>query len=85
MSIFRDRKSVIVSILVFVVGAIPAFAQTTPTISIDTDQFMSAINTWLPMAVQIAAIGVGISAAFALATFVGNMITNAFSGRGSRR
>lgn len=51
------------------------------TIDIDTNSFIDAINQWLPMAVTIAAIGVGIAGGFKLAQFVGRMIVNAFDGR----
>lgn len=65
--------------------AVPAFAQDpAPTVNldIDTDQFITAINTWLPLAISIIVIGVGIRGAFALAQFVGKLITDAFTQRG---
>lgn len=57
-----------------------AFAQSA-TIEINTDDFINSINQWLPMAITIAAIGVGIAGGFKLAGYVGRMIVNAFDGR----
>ena len=56
------------------------FAQS-DIVALDTDIFITQINQWLPMALQIVAIGVGIAAAFALAGMVGMMLVNAFKGR----
>lgn len=58
----------------------PIMAQS-DTISIDTGTFITEINNWIGVAIAIVAIGVGISAAFALAQYVGNMFVSAFSGR----
>lgn len=68
--------------LAFVLSAFAGstFAQTT-TIEVDTDMFITSINTWLPMAMTIAAIGVGIAGGFKLAQFIGRMIVDAFDGR----
>lgn len=78
------RNWLIAFTLAFMIAAFggSTFAQTTPaTISVDTDQFINAINQWLPMAITIAAIGVGIAGGFKLAQFVGRMIVDAFDGR----
>jgi hypothetical protein len=61
--------------------AISPVAAQSATISFDTDTFINSINQWLPMAVSIAAIGVGIAGGFKLAQFIGRMIINAFDGR----
>ncbi|MEO0564850.1 MAG: hypothetical protein AAF125_22275 [Chloroflexota bacterium] len=61
-------------------AAVPTFAQS-DTITVDTGLFISEINNWLPMALTITAIGVGIAGGFALAGMVGRMIVNAFNGR----
>lgn len=81
----RNRKFtlLVMVVVVMAVAVTPAFAQTS-TILVDTDQFIGAINSWLPMALSIMAIGVGIAGAFALAKFVGNMIIGALSGKISR-
>ena len=81
---FRYRKIVLV-FGVLMALAVPAMAQATDTISIDTGSFIAGINTWLPMAVSIIVIGVGIAGAFALAEFVGNMIIGAFRGKIGRK
>lgn len=57
-----------------------SFAQTA-SIDIDTDVFIGAINQWLPLALTITAIGVGIAGGFKLAMFIGRMLINAFDGR----
>lgn len=57
-----------------------AFAQSA-AIEIDTDTFINAINQWLPLALTITAIGVGIAGGFKLAMFIGRMLINAFDGR----
>lgn len=67
-------------VLVLAIAVAPSFAQTA-TIDINTDDFINQINNWLPMAITIAAIGVGIAGGFKLAQFVGRMIVNAFDGR----
>lgn len=72
-------KFVVAMMLVFSLAA-SAFAQS-ETISISTGEFIAAINQWLPMAMTIAAIGVGIAGGFKLARFVGRMIVDAFDGR----
>jgi hypothetical protein len=78
MGIFRNKYFVTIAVLMMVAGA--SFAQSA-SIDIDTDTFITAINQWLPMAITIAAIGVGIAGGFKLAQFVGRMIVNAFDGR----
>ncbi len=75
------KQLIILLVLAFaLVLAVPTFAQS-DTITVDTGVFISQINTWLPMALTITAIGVGIAGAFALAMFVGKMLLNAFNGR----
>lgn len=80
---FSRRNVVIMAIMVFVfVFAGIAGAQDSVTLDVSTDEFISAINQWLPLAISVVVIGVGISGAFALAQFVGSLITNAFRMRG---
>jgi hypothetical protein len=76
------RNLVIMSIMVFVfVFAGIAGAQDTVSLDVETSAFIDAINQWLPLAISVVVIGVGISGAFALAQFVGDLITSAFRGR----
>lgn len=80
-NVFTSRYFVTLAILVF--SAMPAFAQSV-SVDVDTDTFISAINQWLPLALALTAIGVGIAGAFALANMVGRMIIDAFNGRVTR-
>lgn len=77
-SVLSSRFMLVFMILML---AAPAFAQS--TLNVDTAVFIEGINSWLATAMPIAAIGVGISGAFALAGYVGNMIVKAFRGGGS--
>jgi hypothetical protein len=65
-------------VLLLVGGVIPAFAQV--TLSIPTDDIFTAINSWITTFAPIIAIGIGISAAIAILTFVGAQIVKAFKG-----
>ena len=76
----RSRLLLFMALVSVLAMAVPAFAQS-DTLSVDTSIFISAINDWLGMSLGIVAIGVGISGAFALATFVGALIVNALRGR----
>lgn len=73
-----SRYLLVLSVLML---AAPALAQS--SLEVNTDVFIDGINSWLATAMPIAAIGVGISGAFALAGYVGNMIVKAFRGGGS--
>lgn len=61
--------------------AVPAFAQTPVPLEIDTNQLFSSTNTWIGVFLPIMAIGIGISIALALLTFIGNRIIAAFKGK----
>ncbi len=77
-----NKKSFLILLLVIMtlVMVAPTFAQS-DSITVDTGVFISEINNWLPMALTVTAIGVGVAGAFALALFVGRMLLNAFNGR----
>lgn len=69
-------------LLVALILSIGAVSQAqSASIDIDTDTFINAINQWLPLALTITAIGVGIAGGFKLAMFIGRMLINAFDGR----
>lgn len=79
-----NRQTLVTMLVVFallVVSVASVAAQSSSTITIDTGAFILGINTWLPMAISIIVIGVGIAGAFALARFVGRMIVDAFDGK----
>ena len=80
---FNDRRALTYAMVIAIVvlAAVPTFAQSSSTVDLDASVFISAINTWLPMALSIGAIGVGIAGAFALMKYVGKMIIDAFNGR----
>jgi len=81
---FRARLTAVWVVAVMAMAmAVPTFAQS-DTITVDTGEFIQGINTWLPMAIDIVVIGVGIAGGFALAKFIGNMIIDAFNGRLTR-
>jgi hypothetical protein len=67
-------------VMVFVLGAIPAFAQETIALDFDLDSFINSINAFLPLAIQIVGFAAGIAIAFAIAMFVANSLLNAFKG-----
>ena len=75
----KFRMLFITALLVLSIAG-SSFAQS-DAISVDTSMFIAAINQWLPMAMTIAAIGVGIAGGFKLASFVGRMIVDAFDGK----
>lgn len=68
----------IMLVLLLVAGVIPSFAQV--TLTIPTDDIFTAINSWIATFAPIIAIGIGIAAAIAILTFVGNQIVKAFKG-----
>jgi ABC-type spermidine/putrescine transport system permease subunit II len=73
---------VIVVAFVLVLGVVPAFAQSV-SLNVQTDDFINSINLWLPLAIAVVVIGVGITSAFNLAEYIGDMFNRAF--RGGRR
>jgi len=72
------RKLAILAIMVFILAmnAVSAFAQV--TLEIDTDPIFTEANGWITTFTPIVAIGIGISIALAILTFVGNKIVEAF-------
>lgn len=72
------RSMVIAIVVASLVGGV--FAQSVD-LDIDTNDFITAINLWLGLAISIVVIGVGIKGAFALARMVGDMIVDAFNFR----
>lgn len=79
-SVLGDQfRWLVASLIIFGTG-IASQAQSA-SIDIDTDTFINAINQWLPLALTITAIGVGIAGGFKLAMFIGRMLINAFDGR----
>jgi hypothetical protein len=75
-------KSVMFSFLLaaLFVLAVPAFAQTPVPIEVDTNAIFTSANTWIEVFAPIMAIGIGISIALAILTFIGAQIIKAFSG-----
>lgn len=80
MKLISRYRHYLIAMLVIMVVAGASMAQTA-SIDIDTDTFINAINQWLPLALTITAIGVGIAGGFKLAMFIGRMLINAFDGR----
>ncbi|MEO1442446.1 MAG: hypothetical protein AAFV33_18745 [Chloroflexota bacterium] len=83
LSIIQTHRGHIVAIVMMTIlfTLVTGVGAQSDTINIDTGVFISEINNWLPLAITIAAIGVGVSGAFALALFVGRLLVNAFNGR----
>ena len=71
------RNLMILAILVL--GNAIAYAQV--TLSIPTDDIFTSINSWIATFAPIVAIGIGIAAAIAILTFVGNQIVKAFKAK----
>ena len=69
------RYSIILLMLAFSVAS--AFAQTV-SLDINTDDFLNQTNIWIPLAVAIVSIGVGIRLAFGLAEYIGGMLGSVF-------
>ena len=61
----------------------PTFAQSPVPIVVDTNAIFTSANTWIEVFSPIMAIGIGISIALAILTFIGYQIIKAF--QGSRR
>ena len=61
-----------------------AFAQST-TIEIPTDVIFSSVNSWIVVFAPIAAIGIGISVALGVLTYVGITILSGIRGGSGRR
>jgi p-aminobenzoyl-glutamate transporter AbgT len=71
----------VVLAMVFVLPSIGAFAQEEVELDISLNPFIESLNDFLPTALTIVGFAFGIAAAFALATYVGNALLNAFRGR----
>lgn len=61
--------------VIFVLGAMQSFAQS--TIEFDTDELITQSNSWITTFLPILAIPFGISIALALITLVGGLIVGA--------
>jgi hypothetical protein len=71
---------------VFAIVAMPSAATfASVTLDINVDTIFSSVNTWIPVFLPIAAIGLGISIALAVIGFVGSAILSGFKSRGSGR
>jgi hypothetical protein len=57
---------------------IVAFAQEPVTLTVPTDQIFEEANNWIVTFAPIVAIGIGISIALAILTFIGSQIVAAF-------
>jgi hypothetical protein len=65
----------------FVLAVTPAFAQAEIELDINVDSFITSINSFLPLAIQIVGFAAGIAIAFAIAMFVANALLRAFKGQ----
>lgn len=75
---------VIMAVLaMFVLAAVPAFAQepTQVPIVVDTNAIFTQTNNWIAVFAPIVAIGIGIAIALAILTFIGAQILKAFKGK----
>jgi hypothetical protein len=59
---------------------VPAFAQTPVPIVVNTNDIFTQTNSWITVFSPILAIGIGISIALAILTFIGAQILKAFRG-----
>lgn len=74
----RARLSITLAMLVL--ASAISFAQEEVTLEVPVNEIFSQANTWLGVFAPIIAIGVGISIAIALLTFIGKQIVSAFRG-----
>ena len=65
-------------LLVLIFNAMSVFAQV--QITVDTDPIFTETNSWITTFTPIVAIGIGISIALAVLTFIGNQVVKAFRG-----
>lgn len=68
----------LVLIVVLAVSAASTFAQSTPTINIPINDIFTQMNNWIAVIAPIFAVGIGISLAFAVLGFIGNVLLKAF-------
>jgi hypothetical protein len=59
-----------------------AFAQTPVPITIDSNALLTQVNTWTASLDDVVFLGVAISIAIAILTFIGAQILKAFKGAG---
>ena len=73
-----------VLLLMLALSAVSVFAQTaTPvTITFDTNELLTASNSWISTFTPIFAISIGIAVAVAILTFIGMQILKAFRSPG---
>jgi len=74
---------ILLALAVVLVLALPAFAQTAtpaPSLEIPVTTIFDEANSWIQVFAPILAIGIGISIALAILTFVGKQIISAFKG-----
>lgn len=74
-----SHRLLVLFVLAFSMSAV-AFAQTPVPIEIDTNELFTSANTWIATFLPIMAIGIGISIALAILTFIGVQIVKAFRG-----
>lgn len=70
--------TITLTILALLLTGASAFAQSSNTIVVDTAPIFQQANNWIAIFGPIIAIGVGISIAIAVLTFIGNQIVKAF-------
>jgi len=75
-------SKILLAVLTVVLIAGSAMAQTPVPIVVDTNAIFTQTNNWISVFTPIIAIGVGISIALAILTFIGNQILKAFRGGG---
>jgi hypothetical protein len=86
LEIFRRGRSNVLLMLMlvvsmFVLTVAPAAAQAEIELDINVDSFITSINSFLPLAIQIVGFAAGIAIAFAIAMFVANALLRAFKGQ----
>lgn len=74
----------IIVLVVILSLASSAFAQSAPTINIPVDDIFTQMNQWIQVIAPIFSVGIGISLAFAVLGFIGNVLIDAFRRRGGR-
>ena len=77
-SLFTRMQARFIMIMMLAMMAVATQAQV--TLSIPTDDIFTSINSWITTFVPVVAIGIGIGAAIAILSYVGNMIVKAFKG-----
>jgi hypothetical protein len=79
-----QRALMLAVFALLVVGSVvPTFAQTPVPITIDTNSLLTQVNTWTASLDDVVFLGVAISIAIALLTFIGAQILKAFRGSSS--